>query len=55
MTKKDYIKAAKIVQRRCAEKRAIQPFIDSFIELFADDNPRFDREKFEKACRQKSY
>lgn len=53
MTKKDYIRAASIVNRIQTGKTA--PLLawqvrESFVELFAGDNPRFDADKFRKAC-----
>jgi hypothetical protein len=67
MTKKDYIKAAKMVseRRRDAQStsRAIGPkqrlyeenvsteMEDDFVRLFSNDNPRFDENRFRQACK----
>lgn len=59
MTKKDYVKAAKIVIEM--KRNQIQNVIDllpyhaeiAFIRLFALDNPNFDETKFREACKGK--
>jgi hypothetical protein len=66
MTKKDYVKAAKIVQdmvsdakdtsrvigpnQRHYEMMAATEASYAFIKLFEGDNPRFNKEKFLVAC-----
>ncbi len=57
MTRKDYVKVAEIIRRaRQRENLGTLPPVndgwleDEFIELFAADNPRFDRRRFELAC-----
>lgn len=52
MTKKDYEKAAKIVKQTLMTRDPsyAQVLSDVLIELFAGDNPRFDRGRFLKAC-----
>lgn len=52
MTKKNYVKAAKIVQEDKEEHGDVfsELMERSFIKLFQDDNPRFDEEKFRFAC-----
>jgi hypothetical protein len=57
LNRKDYEKAAKIVRKYRVDTSAykINPLIsssmeDGFIELFQDDNPRFDEERFRFAC-----
>lgn len=59
MTKKDYEKAAKIVRRFRVNTpdHWIEPLIsssmeDGFIELFKNDNPRFDEKRFCAACKE---
>ena len=48
MTKKNFEAAAELVRvRDGAEARAA---MEAFVELFRDDNPRFDVERFKKAC-----
>jgi len=48
MTRKDYIAAAEKVSQ---EKPAIRKKLFEFLaDLFAGDNPRFDRERFREAC-----
>jgi len=48
MTKKDYQKAAEIARSADDEHRAA--VTTAYIELFRDDNPRFDVERFSEAC-----
>lgn len=59
MSKKDYIKFAAMIKERMPEaKQLIRP--DSFImldeiaramaDIFQDDNPNFNRDRFLKAC-----
>ena len=58
MTKKDYEAAARIVQEitgkigeDCAEDRAcIRTVTSAFVQLFANDSPRFDVARFRAAC-----
>ena len=50
MTKKDYIKAAKIVFDRESNGRNSTAVLSAFIEFFQDDNPNFDKERFVAAC-----
>ena len=66
ITKKTYIKAAKIVNEKRNEARSTYRVIgatqrlyeenvaieleNAFIELFQGDNPRFDKKKFLAAC-----
>lgn len=64
MTKKDYQKAAEIVckTRQTFNQNAMSDefsasdvcdFItDAFVDFFRGDNPRFDEEKFRKACQK---
>lgn len=54
MTKKDYEKAASIAQQvgrddvlRVGQFGAV---VDAFVELFVDDNDRFDEMRFRRAC-----
>lgn len=69
MTKKDYIKAAKIVSEMCNDARSSSRVIgakqrqyeenvavevaDAFVKLFEGDNPRFNRSRFLEACQVK--
>lgn len=66
MTKKDYIKAAKIVHnmrvgahtrdrvisdsQRFHEESVALEMEDTFVMFFRDDNPRFDEKRFRQAC-----
>jgi hypothetical protein len=68
MTKKDYIKAAKMVKemrvsahstsrsigpkQRLYEENVSVEMEDSFVKLFRDDNPRFDENRFRQACKE---
>ena len=55
MTKRDYERAATITQEWALSAgedspdycRAVE---EAFVELFADDNPRFDEARFRAAC-----
>lgn len=67
MTKKDYIKAAKMVKEMRVEARATSRVIgakqrlyeenvsteveDAFAKFFRNDNPRFDEKRFRQACK----
>ncbi len=66
MTKKDYVKAAKIVREvvtianehplgyeRMTGNLKAEAMMDAFIALFRDDNPNFDETKFREACKGK--
>jgi hypothetical protein len=46
MTKKDYIKAARIIQEHGAPPK----MVEAFVEFFAGDNPQFDVDRFIEAC-----
>ena len=55
MTKKDYERAAEIVQHipRSYEQDfpgAADTITDVFVEFFCGDNPRFDEPRFRAAC-----
>jgi hypothetical protein len=49
MTRKHYEKIAKAI----SEGTDIIVLIETLMDIFEDDNPRFDREKFLIACRLK--
>lgn len=49
MTKKDYEKAARIVQASMSPGNR-GTMEQAFAELFRDDNPRFDEARFRRAC-----
>lgn len=56
MNKKNYEKAAAIVRSQRDTmgdgfEATIQMIMQCFIELFKDDNSRFDEERFIEACR----
>jgi hypothetical protein len=46
MTKKDYIRAAKIIKAYGSQAK----MIEAFVEFFAGENPRFDVDRFVDAC-----
>lgn len=54
MTRKDYIKAAKIVAGKVFDSKVsnkeVKAVVEAFVELFSADNPSFDKERFYKAC-----
>ncbi len=61
MTKKDYIKAANIINKRWNPPAGcfsgvIELYMmeRAFVEFFKDDNPRFDVKRFIQACRKGS-
>ena len=49
MTKKDYIKAAAIIQKHGSSDK----MIEVFVEFFSNDNPQFDVDRFVDACTSK--
>ena len=53
MTKKDYVKIAKVIANSADINQPkiiwYSDFISNLIPLFEDDNPNFDREVFKKA------
>jgi hypothetical protein len=53
MTRKDYIKAAKIVRvaRSYHDASIVAAIADSFMALFQGDNASFDVSRFEEACK----
>ena len=57
MTRKDYVKFAELIRRAKLRESLPEEFppLMEFIEqeisnIFADDNSRFDQERFAKAC-----
>ena len=55
MTRKDYVATADILEVLVATATDesfpdIQDAVDAFAEMFANDNPRFDRKRFVEAC-----
>ncbi len=54
MTKKDYIKLARIIKGGTVYHNEQylnkQSFIESLCEVLREDNPRFDEERFIKTC-----
>jgi len=54
MTKRDYIKAAKIIQQHYELEEDCAMWVEqSFIRFFREDNPRFDVDAFREACKVK--
>ena len=54
MTRKDYVKFAamlKLERETYGNIVELGLIIDSIADIFAADNPRFDRERFAKACK----
>ena len=64
MTRKDYEQVAQAIARVRADRKApnggllplevrhtIEEIEDRLIQIFSDDNPRFDHEKFLRACK----
>jgi len=57
MTRKDYVKFAELAKTHLTDKSnqpadyaVLKVFIDGIVDILAEDNPRFDRVKFYKAC-----
>lgn len=56
MTRKDYVATAEILEVLVASTDTIDELnliidaVDQFAEMFAKDNPRFDRTRFVRAC-----
>ncbi len=54
MTKKHYQKAADLIRKRFYKPKNKQhtPVVETFVEFFKNDNPRFDEERFRFACQR---
>lgn len=59
MTRKDYIATASIlnalgrkIEAHTVERKAFIEAVESFCDLFALDNPRFDEDRFRKAIEE---
>lgn len=55
MTRKDYVKIAALLKKYLSltvdeEKALMVWLIDDFAKMMADDNPRFDRQRFLEAA-----
>lgn len=52
MTKKTYIRAAELVREHIGGDSALEhtKVVGLLCELFSEDNPRFDSERFREAC-----
>jgi len=51
MSKKDYEKAAEVAQRYAEDANEHSIVIGAFVTLFTEDgNPRFDADRFRRAC-----
>ena len=51
MTRKDYVEVAKIISKHSkGEHCRLDTLTEDFAFLFAEDNPRFNIEKFMEAC-----
>lgn len=53
MSRKDYEKAAEIVRTYRAGGDDYTAITGAFVALFTNDNPRFDVDRFHKACQPK--
>jgi hypothetical protein len=53
MTKKEYEKAAALIQKRAPKSKKVRTeMVQTFVEFFRNDNPRFDEERFIFACQR---
>lgn len=50
MSKKDYVKFAEIISKSSLTLEQKERLANEFAKVFADDNERFNREKFLEAC-----
>ena len=52
MTKKDYIKQAKIISKYTKTDVTFDmySYVKDLSEVFKEDNPKFDKERFLEAC-----
>jgi hypothetical protein len=50
MTRKDYTKAVTIINNGSFKGKARANVIDMFVDLFSNDNLRFDEKRFRDAC-----
>jgi|GEM_PF-4007505 hypothetical protein len=53
MTKKDYLRAVNVIHSVLLPKER-KLLIESFVDFFQGDNPRFDEDRFRKACQNES-
>ena len=55
MTRKDYIIISKVIDREINKPIfRVSKLVESFCKEFEKDNPRFNADKFRKACNQRS-
>ena len=50
MTKQNYIAISKIINHQLRDTHFIIPLVNTLSNYFADDNPRFNKNKFIEAC-----
>lgn len=50
MSRKDYVGAARIIKGLLLTYVEKEPIAQQFADLFEQDNPNFDRDRFLKAC-----
>jgi hypothetical protein len=52
MTRKDYVSTAEILNKNADElgSNLLDTLANQFIEMFENDNPRFNADKFWEAC-----
>jgi hypothetical protein len=51
MSRKDYVRAAEIIRTERALSSVERAcLISTFVEFFQDDNPRFNPDRFRRAC-----
>jgi hypothetical protein len=55
MTRKDYIIISKVIDKEINKPIfRVSKLVESFCKEFEKDNPRFNADKFRKACNQRS-
>ena len=52
MTRKDYVATAEIINSYAGEIKleVLEDLVNDFIEMFAEDNERFDSDRFWEEC-----
>lgn len=50
MSRKDYVKTAAIIKGLILTHSEKEPIAQQFADMFEDDNPHFDRDRFMAAC-----
>ncbi len=52
MTKKHYRKATELIKKLAPKPKQHAAMVETFVEFFKNDNPRFDEERFIFACQR---